>query len=268
MKSLLKQVIIRCDFSPITNFEIFALQLRNEDFMHERFYRCREIKTNTPKTIRNDELIDRPLEVNETISILRFSDTPYFNQQTIAEIGNSFVVIKVSCDENYGSIDQFIEFANMLMNYIVSYDSYVQVQCMGIRKIDGHRFKDFSIGNAIFKTAKIELIQKEDCVSSDAEGKKLLMQQSMSQKQFFVEESVFLVTTIGYKTIPSDTKRDLPLMFQFTLDSEVSSIETSNRGFDIMGGKLLHTLQKMNQVLRQSYQNNVDIDILAEYEDR
>lgn len=268
MKSLLKQVIIRCDFSPITNFETFTLNLRNEDFMHERFYRSREIKTNTPKVQRTEEFVEGILEVNETVSVLCFSDTDFFSQRTIAEIGNSFIAIKVFCDEKYESISPYIDFLDKLMNYIVSYDSYVHVQRMGIRKIDGHRFKDFAIGNKIFKTAKIELIQKENCVSSDAEGKKLLLQQNMSQKQFFVEEAFFLVTTIGYKTIPQDKKRNLPLLFQFTLDSEVSIVEYTERDMDIKEGKLLATLKNMNKVLRQSYQNNVDVDILATYEDR
>lgn len=105
-------------------------------------------------------------------------------------------------------------------------------------------------------------------MSSDAEGKKLLLQQNMSQKQFFVEEAFFLVTTIGYKTIPQDKKRNLPLLFQFTLDSEVSTVEYTERDMDIKEGELLVTLKNMNQVLRQSYQNNVDVDILATYEDR
>lgn len=145
--SLLKQIIIRVDFSTITDVKGFIMKLKSEPWLSRSFNGYRPIKTNNinlqidTKTIEDNRFI--PIEVKETGTIHRFYDSliePI--QSTTMDIGSSFICIIIQCSEQYDKIDPYLNIIADTMMVLQQYDNYAHFERFGIRKIDGNDYKN------------------------------------------------------------------------------------------------------------------------------
>lgn len=151
--SLLKQIIIRVDFSTITDVKGFIMRLKSEPWLSRCFNGYRPIKTNNinlqidTKTIE-DRFI--PIEVKETETIHRFYDSliePI--QSTTMDIGSSFICITIQCSDQYDKIDSYLNIIADTMIVLQKYDNYAHFERFGIRKIDGN---DYNNENEAYQT--------------------------------------------------------------------------------------------------------------------
>lgn len=151
--SLLKQVIIRADYSYITDLNRFITELKSwsKDF----FSGYRIIRTNSID-LRIDSIAisnrQIPVDIKETENIHRFYDSQIIpKQDTTIDISSNFICITIDCDENYGKIDPYLDYISEVMEKLKSYDSYVQFNRLAIRKIDGSDFDNLDKAYEIFE---------------------------------------------------------------------------------------------------------------------
>lgn len=155
--SLLKQIIIRADFSSLTDLNGFIMKLKSIKEVQKNFLGYQIMKTNNinlqinPSRIMEDRFI--PLEINETEVIHRFFDCKIEPiQQVHMDIGLTFVCITIECNENYKAINEYINFIALILTILKKYDSYIQFERLAIRKIDG---KDFPSLEEAYKTFEV-----------------------------------------------------------------------------------------------------------------
>lgn len=153
--SLLKQIIIRTDYSSLTDLNGFIMKLKSLEWFQHFFVGYRLIKTNNlnlqinPKTIE-DRFI--PLEINETDNIHRFFDCKIEPvQKTSIDITSTFICFTIECSDSYKTIDAYIDTMVNIIATLKEYDSYVQIRRLAIRKIDGKDFSSLEEAYQIFE---------------------------------------------------------------------------------------------------------------------
>lgn len=144
--SLLKQIIIRVDFSTITDVKGFIMKLKSEPWLSRSFDGYRPIKTNNINLQIDTKTIEErfiPIEVKETGTIHRFYDS-LINpiQSTTMDIGSSFICITIQCSEQYDKIDPYLNIIADTMVVLQKYDNYAHFERFGIRKIDGNDYNN------------------------------------------------------------------------------------------------------------------------------
>lgn len=151
--SLLKQIIIRADYSSLTDLKGFIMKLKSLTWFQMIFTGYRLIRTNNINLQISPQVIEDkfiPLEVNETGDIHRFFDCKIEPiQKTVLDIGPTFICITIECNNSYDTIDSYINSIAKTITALKEYDSYVQLERLAIRKIDG---KDFSTLEEAYKT--------------------------------------------------------------------------------------------------------------------
>lgn len=154
--SLLKQIIIRVDYSSLTDLNGFIMKLKSLEWFQNLFAGYRLIKTNNFNLQINSKAIeDRfiPLEVNETGNIHRFFDCKIEPmQKSSMDISSTFICLTIGCDDSYSTIDPYINSIVDIVITLQEYDSYVQIERLAIRKIDG---KDYTSLEDAYKTFEV-----------------------------------------------------------------------------------------------------------------
>lgn len=260
MESLLKQVIIRVDYSPISNFIEFIMKLRNTPEMMEFYELSREIKTNNVNLVLNqnkDELQEAKLSVNETTSVFRFyGNSQIFNQKSEYDIGESFMCLTIACDENYSHCSPFLEFVSQRVIEVKKFDPYARIKRIGLRKIDSEDFNDVNIGNDIFNNLHISLIERKD----KGEQTRYRLKQNYSEHFFYEKQKAQMISTQGFNgTVDKG-------IYRFVLDTDafIEEGNIDNKSCEILKyiSEILHSL---NEMLRDNYLQNVNQDVLKAY---
>lgn len=154
--SLLRQVIIRCDYSSLTDLNGFIMKLKSLEWFQNLFAGYRLVRTNNfnlqinPKAIE-DRFI--PLEVNETGNIHRFFDCKIEPKQNSSmDISPTFICLTIGCNDSYDTIDAYLDSIADIITTLKEYDSYVQIERLAIRKIDG---KDYDSLEEAYETFEV-----------------------------------------------------------------------------------------------------------------
>lgn len=154
--SLLRQIIIRADYSSLTDLNGFIMKLKSLEWFQNLFAGYRLIRSNninlqiSPKAIEERFI---PLEVNETGNIHRFFDYKIGAvQKTIMDISPTFICFTIECDNKYDTIDSYIESIVNIIATLREYDSYVQIERLAIRKVDG---KDYESLDEAYETFEV-----------------------------------------------------------------------------------------------------------------
>ena len=157
--SLLKQIIIRVDFSNITDLNKFILTIKSTDWIRECFQSYRTIQANnfnmnlSPKVFE-DKVI--PLSVIETATIHRFYECkiePVQSDVTL-DITDTFISITIHCNDTYKSINPYIDCISNIVGELFTYDPFTQIQRVAIRKIDGQDFENEDAVYEVFEKDK------------------------------------------------------------------------------------------------------------------
>ena len=153
--SLLKQIIIRADYSSLTDLNGFIMKLKSLEWLRELFAGYRPVRTNnfnlqiSPKAIEERFI---PLEVNETGTIHRFFDCKIGPiQDIVMDISSTFICFTIRCNDKYETIDPYINYVTRIIDSLKKYDSYVQIERLAIRKIDGKDCRSLEEAYEIFE---------------------------------------------------------------------------------------------------------------------
>jgi len=154
--SLLKQIIIRTDYSSLTDLNGFIMKLKSLEWFQHLFVGYHLVKTNNFNLQINPKAIEErfiPLEINETSNIHRFFDCKIEPvQNLVMDIASNFICFTIECNESYRNIDDYINTMVRILTTLKEYDSYVQITRLAIRKIDG---KDFSSLEDAYQTFEV-----------------------------------------------------------------------------------------------------------------
>lgn len=153
--SLLKQIIIRIDYSSLTDLNGFVMKLKSLGDFQSLFVGYRLIKTNNFNLQINSRSIEErfiPLELSETGNIHRFFDCKIEPvQNSFMDVTPTFICFTIECSESYETIDEYIKTMGYVIRKLKEYDSYVQITRVAIRKIDGKDFSSLEEANQTFE---------------------------------------------------------------------------------------------------------------------
>ena len=125
--SLLKQVIMRIDYSEITNFE--GLIQERSSFLKQYFTTRGKYQTNNinPTISEKDLAQERvPIAILPQNEVYRFTMCKIEPRQNVVlDIANTFVCLIIKCDDNYDKIDEYINLLSGVMNNVLEFDSII-----------------------------------------------------------------------------------------------------------------------------------------------
>lgn len=149
---LLKNVVIRIDYSDITNFEglIQAIVPLLKSYFTERWkYTTNNVNVTFDEKVFENERI--PVSVLPPNEVYRFSSCLIAPVQTVAlDVANNFVCLIIDCDNQYDKVDNYIQLASDVMSKIFEYDAYTTINRIAIRKIDSKIFDSLEAAKEIF----------------------------------------------------------------------------------------------------------------------
>jgi len=154
--SLLKKIIIRFDFTSVTDIASTVKFLLPN--LAEYFFTKNELITNnynltlTPSDIKAGSI---PINVSEPVKIFRFTESKIKPiQEATLDISSAFICLDMNCDDNYDSIDSYLKMISVIVGGILNSDSFTTLTRIGLRKIDGHDFDNISEAKQVFENVK------------------------------------------------------------------------------------------------------------------
>lgn len=145
--SMLRQVIIRADFSSMLNTDRIIAGLNDQEWFQGSFKNYSRLK-----------FIDSPKEDDgfrdewSPRFIRRFDDCTIGAERKVTlDITDESVCMVIQCDDKYVSIDDYLDLVIKTLNYIISNDQYVKMQRFGIRKFDGDEFANPEGADIVFE---------------------------------------------------------------------------------------------------------------------
>lgn len=152
--TILKRVIIRIDISGVTDFNSFIQELKRAEFMHRSFKRMRylsktsdslPLKRNFPK---NGTL---PLSRNVYSDVYHFFDCAIdLSSEASLFITPDCISLSVDCNEGYGGSENYTRLMLDIIGTLAKADSYINIERVGIRKIDSADFSNLQDAHKIF----------------------------------------------------------------------------------------------------------------------
>lgn len=151
--SMLKSVIIRIDFSDISNLEGAISTLNSiltSNFASNKVQNSKNINFSLAKEDMDGGVISLPVDtVQKIYTYSRCKIQP--EQNVRLDISNKYVCLVIQCDENYYKLDDYIDLVSQIMDGIQSYDGFVQLGRIGIRKVDGEDFPNVQSARNVFE---------------------------------------------------------------------------------------------------------------------
>lgn len=247
--SLLKQVIIKIDFTSIPDYAEYCRFERNNPKLQTYFRSFREIKANNIDVEASDEQINS-LKLNDTVTICRFAGSRgELDQDCSYDLTPTFICLNIHCDDNYKSIKPYIDFMVAAISRIVGYESFTRITRIGIRKIDVGDYKDYKDGNTIFKTLNVDI--------SDDERKRYLLQKNTVEHFLDRDDSVELISKRLF--IPLMDKK----LFRFVLDTDVF---LSDRAIEKEPQDIIQYIEKQLYILNErayrNFEENVNLELV------
>lgn len=203
--SLLKQIIIRVDFSNITDLNKFILTIKATDWISKYFQSYRTIQANNFNMSLSPKIFEEkviPLSVIETTTIHRFYECkiePVQNDVTL-DITDTFITITIQCNDSYESINPYIDCISNIVGELFTYDPFTQIQRIAIRKIDG---QDFENEDAVY-----EIFEKDTSANSTlAEGHARLIKKSYTDAYLDTEANIKVNLSRSLEVLPANKYR-------------------------------------------------------------
>lgn len=151
--SLLKQVVVRIDYSEISNFE--GLIQTMTPYLKENFGNRWKYTTNNinvridEKALASDSLPIAVLPSNDVYRFTACSIEPI--QNVILDVANTFTSLIIDCNKEYDKVDKYLELVSEIMSKIFDFDAYASIARIGIRKIDSKTFDNMDAAKEIFE---------------------------------------------------------------------------------------------------------------------
>lgn len=248
--SLLKQIVIRIDYSEITNFEGF-IQTIASSFKKNFSTRGKYQTNNINVTINEKDLAqDRvPIAVLPPNEVYRFTSCiiePI--QDVVLDVANTFVCLIINCNNDYDRLDAYICLLSEVMKNIFEYDSYTTVQRVGLRKIDGQAFDSLEAAKTVFEYVE----QAEPPLFS-------METYQFRVTSFMINRETGIQVNLSRKYNMTDDKQ-----YQVELDID-GYIGVQSKLEDVCNqDKVASTLQAINNLLFELFKTNVTTEFLKQ----
>lgn len=175
---MLKTVVIRFDYTGMTNFRMFVEKLKRKEWMQEAFDGLRIIRPIRQNIIVPTKTATLPVGDrvrNVTYHFEKCSLEPY--SDAVFDVSEDCLCLTVNCSEHYSGSKSYTVFMTKVLSLLRQTDKYVSLERVGIRKIDFIGLKNleqiFSFFNERFvvaqnwnnwkrETTQTELLQIDD----------------------------------------------------------------------------------------------------------
>ena len=142
--SMLRQVIIRADFTSMLDIDKLVLLLSEQEWFEGTFnnYSRLQLVDNG-----EDNLAERPCKY-----VRRFDDCNIEPEKNvIIDITEESLCMNIQCDEHYTIINKYLSLFIQTLAFIISNDNYVKLRRLAIRKIDGESFSSGEDAEKVFE---------------------------------------------------------------------------------------------------------------------
>ena len=165
--TILKRVIIRIDISGVINFDEFIQKLKKAEFMHQSFKRMRYLSdTRDSRPLKRIIPRNGTLPLSSTIqgegyhffdcSIDACSDTHLF-------VTPDCISLSIKCNEAYGGSEKYTRFMLEIVGLLAESESYINIERVGIRKIDSVDVRNLQYAREIFDKKFVVIKDFDSC---------------------------------------------------------------------------------------------------------
>ena len=212
--SMLRQVIIRADFTSMLDADRMTADLNDQEWFRGAFNnysRLRFADTLQPQGNGHMDMDSR--EEWSPRFIRRFDDCNIgAEKKVLLDITNESICMVIQCDDKYESIDDYLSLVINTLHFIISRDQYVKIRRLAIRKFDGEHFREHKEADNVFEyfDQRIMFHEKGD----------RFWQRSYTDNFIYGETGVKVNYTRTVKTTPKEEER---LVFILDIDTSLDS---------------------------------------------
>lgn len=166
--SLLKQIIIRVDYENLSDLTGFVTCIKRIESFAVCFSDCRPINLNKVDLNEPVSIADKkyfPINSMQTETVFKFMGSKIEPiQDASLDVGLNFFCINIICNEYYDCIDKYLELATLLIVTLQTFDSFVRISRIGVRKIDGDDYGSLDDAYRIFKAERFAHDDEFECL--------------------------------------------------------------------------------------------------------
>lgn len=200
--SLLKNIIIRIDYSEVSNLDGAVGNLNGmlnaEYFENKQIHQANKVNMTLKKENIDEGMI--PVSLSSVQKIHSYTNCKLpSNQKVKLDISSTFSCITIQCDEKYNGLDDYITLMSKVVSKIQEYDSFVQIGRVGIRKVDGDDFETLEQVKEVFPHIE-ENPDSQDNFKSCQRNKTYLLLNEENKMQVNLTQSMIMIGS-GYRIV-------------------------------------------------------------------
>lgn len=140
---ILRSVIVRIDYSEISNLEQSVSFFHNDLFNF--FSGHQTYSLNISADDNSGKVLEQPVHryFNSKIQPLQ--------NKVVFDVSKTFMCLEIQCNDNYEKIDTYLDVVISCMSSIMNNDSFVEIQRVGIRKVDGDDYSSEEQAAEVFE---------------------------------------------------------------------------------------------------------------------
>ncbi len=140
LSQMLKTVIIRIDFTGLTDVTSFVNRIKTREEINNAFGKMNPIqRQNLSVSFRPKDIEDGQLPYTETQKSLlyRFHECKMKGDSNVTlDIEPESITLAVDCRKKYEGSQEYSDFMCWIINELLTFDQYVTINRLGVRKID------------------------------------------------------------------------------------------------------------------------------------
>ena len=146
--SMLRQVIIRADFTSMLDTDKIVLLLNEQKWFEGSFNNYSRLQfVDNGRSKGKENVTECPRKY-----VRRFSDCNIVpERKVILDITDESICMDIQCDEHYTIINEYLSLFVQILGFIISNDNYVKLRRLAIRKIDGESFSSGEDAEKVFE---------------------------------------------------------------------------------------------------------------------
>ena len=151
---MIKAVIMRADFSGITDINLYVDRLKQSDIVNKAFDKMSTIRGESNSidnfSAETDD-ITLPISEKPKSNLYHFHECNVVGpKDTYLDISENYICLQIFCDNDYSGSKGYSKVFAECINLLKDYDSYISINRIGIRKVDSVELNEESERNNYF----------------------------------------------------------------------------------------------------------------------
>lgn len=157
--SMLRQVIIRADFTSMLDTDKIVMLLNEQKWFEGTFNNYSRLQfVDNDGTKKQYDVTELPRNY-----VRRFDDCNIFpERRVVLDITDESLCMDIQCDEHYTIINEYLSLFIQTLCYIIENDNYVKLRRLAIRKIDGEKLPNGDDADKVFEYFDQRITNLED----------------------------------------------------------------------------------------------------------